>query len=197
MFDRLRPTTYLLVATLVASTACAHGAAPAASQPASQAKAAADNHAKTMAAPAPTPAPETTDAALAACERLVQAYAVARDRVDVDAVASLFTADAEFVFQKARVTGLAAIAAMMQERAKGTITRHLMTTTDMKKVDDDTVEGISYFIVFSEPETKDLPMASDGPRAVIEYHDRFQRTDGEWKIERREVKLVFVPARPR
>ena len=149
--------------------------------------------------PASLSAPESPTAALAACRALVETYAVVRDRVDVDAFAALFTEDAEFVFGENAVRGPAAIAALMQERAKGAITRHLMTTGQFELIDEKQATGLSYFVVFSESSKnlKSLPIPSTGPRAVIEYHDRFARRDGRWKIARREVKLVFVPANKR
>ncbi|MEM7674681.1 MAG: nuclear transport factor 2 family protein [Myxococcota bacterium] len=147
----------------------------------------------------PTAPSPTIDSALsteAACRNLISAYAVARDRLDTEAYVALFAEKAEFVFGKNRVVGPAAIGALMQERAKGALTRHHMTTSHIEQLDAHHARGISYFMVFSEPakNAQPLPMPSSGPQAVAEYHDRFVKVDGQWLFERREVKLVFVPA---
>ena len=132
-------------------------------------------------------------AAVTACRALVEAYAVHRDRVDSEAYGALFTDDAAFVFGPNRVQGRAAIVALMEQRARGTVSRHLMSTTHIEAVDDGEARGVSYFMVFSEPSSTPatLPVASSGPRAVIEYQDRFTRTPRGWRIAHREVRLIF------
>ena len=191
-----------LFSTLALVAACANGATtPApipATAPASQAAAAAQSAsmaAKSAAQAAAAEATAPSDAEIiAACRTLVEGYAIARDQVNAEAFGALFKDDAEFVFGKNRVQGTAAIVALMQERARNTLTRHLMTTTHITPVDASNAKGLSYFVVFSEaPAPKeDRPIPSAGPRAVIEYHDQFERIGDAWKIKRREVKLVYV-----
>lgn len=195
----------ILPGFLLVAVGCAHvspdpSAAPAAAQrpsmarlPASAPSTAPIEQARAAAAAA---AVESNQSAEAACRNLVSAYAVARDRLDTEAYVALFAEKAEFVFGKNRVVGPAAIGALMQERAKGALTRHLMTTSHIERIDDRHARGISYFMVFSEPakNAQPLPMPSTGPQAVAEYHDRFVKIDDRWLFERREVKLVFVPA---
>ncbi len=131
---------------------------------------------------------------ITACRALVEAYAVHRDRIDSDAFGALFAADAEFVFADNQVEGRAAIIALMQERARGSLTRHLMTTVHIERTGEREAKGLSYFLVYSEPRRKDGtgPLPARSPQAVAEYEDRFVHTEEGWKIQRREVHLSFV-----
>ncbi len=187
----LRLSAPLLFVALAAG--CAHQAGPGGSAPTSQ-PAATQPATRAKGATAKAETRERPEDVIEACRALVQAYAVTRDRVDSAAYGTLFADDAEFVFGENRVRGPAAIVALMQERARNTVTRHLMTTAHIRPVDAEHAEGISYFVVFSEqPLPKnDRPIPSGGPRAVIEYHDKFVRVGKAWKIQRREVKLVFA-----
>ena len=132
----------------------------------------------------------------AACRALVEAYAMARDQVDVGAYAALFARGAEFVMEDTQVRGPTAIAAQMQQRARGTVTRHLMSTAHFHQEGPEKVTGLSYFIVYAEPVAEDAPstgpIKTPGERAVVEYHDEFVLVDGTWKFLRREVKPIFV-----
>ena len=130
----------------------------------------------------------------AACRALVETYAMARDRVDVATVAALFARGAELTFGDNTVRGPSAIAAQMQKRAEGTITRHLMTTSSFKQDGPDQVDGLSYFLVFEEPASNapDRPIITRGARAVVEYRDVCTRIDDAWKITNRQVRPIFV-----
>ena len=148
-----------------------------------------------VSAPAPAKPEAKSVDTVEACESLIAAYAISRDNRDAATYATLFADDAEFVFGQNAVKGKAAIVALMQERSRDVITRHLMTTVSVRPVDESTAEGTSYFVVFSEPPFKkknDRPIPTSGPSAVIEYHDRFRQTDEGWKFARREVRLVYV-----
>ena len=193
----LRLTAPALIASLAAGCAHQQPSAPASGQPASAPTSAPATRSKGFTkipgAKAKADEPKRDDT-VEACRALITAYAVTRDQVDSDAFGALFADDAEFVFGKNHVKGPAAIVALMQERAKGTTTRHLMTTAHIKSIDADHAEGVSYFVVFSEPPMKKggQPIPSEGPRAIIEYHDKFVRKAGVWKFARREVKLVYA-----
>lgn len=132
--------------------------------------------------------------AINACRAIVEASAIARDRGDGEGYGALFTRGSEFVMGDESARGPSAIAAMMKKRARGTVTRHLLSTATFNRVSDDRITGVSYVIVFSALEKdEEGPLPLNGVRAVIEYHDTFVLVDDYWRLLRREVKPVFLP----
>jgi len=124
---------------------------------------------------------------------LVLDYAFYRDRLEADAVADLFSADAVLIVLGQTYTGRAAIHQRIADSRKlqqGPATRHLMSTQRFFQSAADRAHGISYVTVLGAP-GRDLPMNIEGFLAVGEYHDQFVRTAQGWKIARREFIPVF------
>ena len=53
---------------------------------------------------------------------------------------------------------------------------------------------VCYVLFFSGKGTADakLPVPPSAP-AIVEYHDKFFRTDAGWRISERQVRPVFAP----
>lgn len=124
---------------------------------------------------------------------LVLDYAFYRDRLEAEAVADLFTIDAQLIVLGQVFNGQQAIhqrIADSRRTGQGPATRHLMSTMRFFKHTADQASGISYVTVLGA-EGRQLPMQIEGFLAVGEYHDQFVRTPQGWKIARREFVPVF------
>ena len=127
-----------------------------------------------------------------ACRDLVLDYAFYRDRPDADAVADLFTHDAEFVIQGQTFRGREEIRTRIVRGQGGPVFRHLMSTIRIFPENAQHARGVSYATVYSAPPGTQ-PLSLQSPAAVGEYHDEFELTQDGWKIRRREFFAVFVP----
>ena len=125
-----------------------------------------------------------------ACESLVASYAIYRDRPDPAAYAATFAEDGELVLPFGTFRGREALERRLAESAGKTVSRHFMSTTEIRVIDARNASGISYAMIFVEPASPDGPPPTSGPFAIGEYHDTFRLTDEGWKFARRE----FVPA---
>ena len=128
----------------------------------------------------------------AACRSLILDYAYYRDRPDADAVADLFTEDAQLRVLGQTYAGRQAIYKRVQAGQGGPVFRHMMSTIRVFVVDSQSAKGVSYVTVYSQA-TGELPRPLDTPLAVGEYHDVFVHTDAGWKIKERTFVPVFMP----
>ena len=142
----------------------------------------------------------TERAIVAACNDLVDAYAIARDRFDTDAYAATFATDGVLVLPDGTYTGRAAIAARLTAESGKTIAQHFMSTREIVVDDARHARGVVYAMIFVEPlpagRADDTPVPTSGPVAVGMYHDNYQLTDRGWKISRREFKPTFLWRQP-
>lgn len=101
-------------------------------------------------------------------------------------VANLFTPDGKFERGNLRVEGRPAIEKMTASRPPGIVTRHLLTTSLVEAIGDDTADGRHYCLVY-------VSGAGENPERPIvrEYHDRYRLTDEGWRIESRLVLTPF------
>lgn len=105
----------------------------------------------------------------------------------VDEYAELFTIDAEWLMPGAPRHGREDIRAGSHERrATGTVgpgsnSRHVITTMAVSFADDDTAVVDSYWLFYVD--------THEAPRLTLmgHYHDTVIRTDGGWRMHRREV----------
>ena len=79
----------------------------------------------------------------------------------------------------------------------GPVTRHMMSTIRIERIDATRARGISYVTIYQGP-------APDGTAAVVapdlrivgEYHDLFEQTADGWKIMERRFRPVLQPTMP-
>jgi 3-phenylpropionate/cinnamic acid dioxygenase small subunit len=126
-----------------------------------------------------------------ACKALSIAFANAVDRRDYDRVLSVLTEDAEFIRWDRSFSGRDVIKSMLHSRDESIQTRHICSNIEIDNLTDTTATGITYFTFFNgEGEHEEvIPLA--GPKFVGEYHDEFILIAGEWRIQKRKVRIVF------
>ncbi|MEE4280286.1 MAG: nuclear transport factor 2 family protein [Halieaceae bacterium] len=113
-------------------------------------------------------------------------YCVYLDRMDLDALAALFTEDCEVEYgdhPALRSLGSAALAASLQRMWRWSRTSHHLSNVRLSSEDPDTVEALSYVLAWHE--------RADGSTATIygQYRDRVVRADKGWRIARRRMLM--------
>jgi hypothetical protein len=74
------------------------------------------------------------------------------------------------------------------------VIRHLTSNILITVKDDNTAEGVTYYLAFhNDPGTAQpkLPLPLEPPFSLGEWHDKFVRTPSGWRISHREVKRFF------
>jgi hypothetical protein len=116
----------------------------------------------------------------------------ALDHGDGSAFAACFTEDGVLRTNIPReVIGREALAQFATERtsSKGHTTRHMTWNLLLDAAEGDRGSARCYVAVFhSGPHGADVMLTA-------EYHDRYQRTDGEWLIAERRVYIDGLPRR--
>lgn len=130
---------------------------------------------------------------LIALQNLVYRYCWHLDHGDFDAMAALFShatvhLDPAGTFER----DPAGIAAVYRTYVKiypdGTPrTRHVTTNLILDPVSDDEVRSSSSVVVFQQADTLGLQ-----PIIVTRNHDRFVRTQGEWRFAERSIEMNLL-----
>lgn len=125
---------------------------------------------------------------------IVAQYAIAVDRRDETALAALFTGDAELVQPAGLVRrGRSATLAGNVDIARGVLeavahlhsTRHVVEQQIVDRTGDTArgeVYGDAHHVYATENGHRDYVVA-------IRYQDEYRRTDGAWRISRRELSV--------
>jgi hypothetical protein len=74
-------------------------------------------------------------------------------------------------------------------------TRHLLTNFHLVDFDDETAEAVVCALVYHGPAARDgevVIYATDNGR-VLDFHDRYVKTDGKWRISSRLARPIFTP----
>ena len=141
-----------------------------------------------------------------ALAELSTAYAAAADDRDGDALASLFLPDGVLMVPDVPTdlrpvltrTG-AAIRQIPNRLSRCARTFH-QTTDHRFEVDGDRATGevrcVAHHVVAHNPDDPVVTGAGNDTVWFIRYRDRYVRTDGGWRIERRELHLQWVEERP-
>lgn len=129
---------------------------------------------------------------LEAIRRTMAAYNVAGDRLRLEALADNFTEDGVLETPTARMEGRAAIfqglggnrgrAASGPGERRPTFVRHHLTTSALDLTGEETADGTSYFIVYTDI----------GPDHMGCYLDRFRKEAGLWRIAERRVLIYWM-----
>ncbi|BAI98781.1 hypothetical protein Sj15T_38490 [Sphingobium sp. TA15] len=132
------------------------------------------------------------DEAYRACTALISAFAHHVDHREFDKAVALFAADG--CFERADITarGHAEIAALWADRPVSLITRHLCSLPHFTKLEADAAESITGFTLYHvNHEDGGLPRFEHAA-GVGEFHDRFVRTPGGWRIAHRRGVPVLI-----
>ncbi len=128
---------------------------------------------------------------LVAIHNTLSAYAVAGDRLRIEALADTFLEDGVLVTPTATYGGKAEIIRGLSGRGgnpaasqgpRPTLVRHNLTTSHFEPVTKDSVQGRTYFIVLS-----DIGLDHSG-----HYQDRLRKVGGQWLFERRDVRVDWI-----
>ena len=131
---------------------------------------------------------------LEAIRQTMAAYNIAGDRMRVEALADTFTVDGVLETPAARYEGRDAIVRGLGGRDRPASTqpapaarrpsfvRHNLTTSHIELTSQDTAEGRTYFIVFTDI----------GPDHMGCYVDRLTKTGGLWLLEHRRVLIDWM-----
>jgi ketosteroid isomerase-like protein len=127
----------------------------------------------------------------AACTRLCVDFANHLDARRYAQVLDLFTEDAALDRMGTVSAGRDEIACFLTARPTDITTRHICSNirVSFDSEDDDEASGVCYVLFFQGKEDAGTGAAQlSGPPSVVEYHDRFLRTAGGWKILSRRIR---------
>lgn len=116
------------------------------------------------------------------------------DAGDFESMIALFDDDGVFDRGGSALRGHAEIRKAMAERPSLT-TRHLSTNHYFASVEDDAACGVvTVLVLHGPPATNGEPVQYATERGrVLEFHDRYRRTDKGWKIVERVARPIFQP----
>lgn len=131
------------------------------------------------------------------CAKLMSLYCHYLDHADPQGFASIYTSDAMYkpAAMAEPMYGRETILEWAEAYPKHRLGRHFSTNQVVTVVDDEHATGRSYAVVFRDPDPQE-GVLSDlvTPRSVVEYFDRFRRTDEGWLIEERYYQVQFMQA---
>ena len=128
-----------------------------------------------------------------ACVDLIHRLAQYSDRDERERSAGLFTPDGIWIRGGTPYTGREAILSSFKG-PPGQILRHFVTNTVVDIADDSHAQAVSYYLLYRHvPVTAEpkLPMTLGMPFSLGEWHDKFVRTAGGWRISHREVRRLL------
>ena len=121
-----------------------------------------------------------------AIEDLLVDYCHYLDRMELEKLAALFTADCEVVYGShpaLRASGSAALAHSLQRLWRWARTSHHLSNVRVRFDGDDAADVGSYVLAWHE--------RADGSTATVygQYRDRVERTADGWRIARRQMLM--------
>ncbi|MBC7482220.1 MAG: nuclear transport factor 2 family protein [Rhizobacter sp.] len=126
----------------------------------------------------------------AACTRLCIDFANHLDARRYEAVLDLFTEDGSLDRMGTVFAGRTAIEGFLAARPAGMTTRHLCTNVRVSFDTEGGATGSCYVLFFQGSADVVVPVMA-GPPSVVEYHDRYTRTDLGWRIQERRIRLAM------
>lgn len=133
-----------------------------------------------------------------ACADTVSQYGHARDAVNLELYASLFTHDAQFTIQGHTTAGLDALLQGLEQRGVGPKTRHLVGSVAITPTGPDTATGSSYAIVIEAPADRIEPTpawTSERVLALVTYADEFRIVGRDCLIASRTAHIDLERSR--
>ncbi|MDO9406156.1 MAG: nuclear transport factor 2 family protein [Polaromonas sp.] len=130
-----------------------------------------------------------------ACTRLCNDFVWTVDNSRYADFVSLFVPEGVFVRAGQAFRGHAALRAFLDARPTGRITRHACSNIRIDMTGPDSATGTCCAIMFHAPAGDDPVAALTAALpVVVDYLDRFVRTDAGWRFIEREAVVVFQPA---
>lgn len=129
--------------------------------------------------------------ALAACQRLVAAFAHHVDHRESEKLVQLFTEDGTFERRGEVLRGHEEIRAAQGKRPAGVVVRHVCAPAHIELVDAEHARGVTYFQIFrahgSADDVLPLPIAE----VLGQFEDEFVLTSAGWRIKARRARGIF------
>jgi SnoaL-like domain len=130
-----------------------------------------------------------------ACTRLTRLFAFYVDRERYLELVELFTKDCTFERPGASVRGRPALLELMQKRPRTPITKHVCGTPLFFEMTAHDAAAVTEMTFYQGEPIEGSPPQYEAPAAIIEYHDRFRKTEDGWRIATRNVVVVMVKRR--
>jgi hypothetical protein len=136
-----------------------------------------------------------------ACERLLYEYARLVDSGRASGIPDLFTDDGVWTGADGRsMDGRADMVAAFsgREALARRQSRHVITNVIVDVSDDDEATGIAYLINYRHDAADGIaenPSPAGHPKFVGDYHLRFRRVEGTWRIASLQFDLAFLRRR--
>ncbi|MDM0004931.1 nuclear transport factor 2 family protein [Variovorax sp. J22G73] len=127
----------------------------------------------------------------AACARLCVDFANHLDARRYAQVLDLFTEDAALDRMGTVSAGREEIARFLAARPEDVNTRHVCSNIRVSFDAPDQATGVCYVLFFQGTGDAAGVAQLSGPPSVVEYHDRFLRTTGGWKILSRRIRMAI------
>jgi hypothetical protein len=128
------------------------------------------------------------------CRDLVSAVTQHGDRREFECAADLFAGDGVWVRGGKPYQGRAGVIESYSRIPASQFTRHMSANCLVTVEDADHASAITYYVAYHHDPGVDqptFPLPFDPPFSLGEWHDRFVRTSGVWRIARRETRRLF------
>lgn len=129
--------------------------------------------------------------ALAACQRLVSAFAHHVDHRDAEKVVQLFAEDGTFERRGEILRGQAEIRASQAKRPPGVVVRHVCAPSHLELIDAEHARGVTYFQIFRANGSSNEVLPMPHPEVLGQFEDEFVLTPAGWRIQARRARGIF------
>jgi len=128
------------------------------------------------------------------CRKLMLLYCQHADHLNPEAFAALFSEDAYYnPAAHPEMNGRAEILEWIKVYPRNRLARHCSTNQIVDVVDVDNAVGNSYAMVFRQDDpVEGVPSGNVAPRSLVEYKDKFRRTEDGWRIAERQYQYGFL-----
>ena len=129
------------------------------------------------------------------CRKLTILYCQHLDHIDPEAFANIYTEDALYkpAIEPVPIIGRANILAWIHRYPKHRVNRHCAMNQLVEVIDENNATGSSYVVNFREPNPQaGVLSARVTPRSVVEYTDKYRRTEQGWRISSRTYQILFM-----
>jgi hypothetical protein len=130
----------------------------------------------------------------AACARLCVAFVKHLDERRYAQVLDLFTPDASLDRLGTVFEGRAAIATFLDGRPGHVHTRHLCSNIEVNVISAEEATGSCEVLFFQGQAASDGVVQIQGSPGIVQYQDRFVRTDAGWRIHERRIRMLMKAA---
>jgi hypothetical protein len=129
--------------------------------------------------------------AVAACQRLIAAFAHHVDHRESEELVQLFAEDGTFERRGEILRGHAEIRASQAKRPTGVVVRHVCAHPYIELVDAEHARGVTYFQIFRAHGSADEVLPLPPAEVLGQFEDEFVLTASGWRIQARCARGIF------